>query len=448
MYRITSEQGERYAARLFAAATVVALLTAPQAFATTAAGSGAPATRIADIGNSIDIGSWLVAGPFPSADLLMRSPDGPRRTGFDTDFLVSVGGEAAARLTAGTKVVSPDGSETVFERRDWESSTYRDLPYIDLTKIFGRLSHACAYIYAELESAEERSVFLHVGADDAAKVWVGGELVLSHPRDGGASPAEHVVQATLAAGKTPVLMKIDQARGEWGAYVGVARTSFLSSDRDRRRSPRTRDDDRFDEGDGVSGGSGWVTTGGIALDFGKLNDHFEGMGMPGLDKQFLSFGGGGQLVIRDVVLGGEGGVLFNQSQRNLRYTTTMGGGYGLARIGFVVYDTRSFLVYPMVGMGAASLDLEVTDHDGGGYKITKASVSRFLTEVSVGLQYGAGGRGKFTQFGLQAGYAFTPTAAWAVSDQTHDTDLGMLPDVGFRGPFVRFTIGFGGIDDK
>ena len=61
--------------------------------------------------------------------------------------------------------------------------------------------------------------FLHVGTNDAGKIWVDEILVIDNPLDGVAECSEHFVQLNLAAGSTPVLMKIDQAGGNWGAYV-------------------------------------------------------------------------------------------------------------------------------------------------------------------------------------------------------------------------------------
>jgi len=167
----------------------------------------------------IAIQSWLVAGPFASADLSDPLPTGPKRTGYDTDFLAFIGGEATARPRPGTVVPNPDGDDLVFEQQTWAGS------FIDLTKPFGKLTNVCAYIYAEVESDRDTSAYLHVGSDDAAKMWVGGVQVVEHPLDGGAEPSEHVVRVSFRRGRTPILAKVDQAGGRWGAYVKVASDS-------------------------------------------------------------------------------------------------------------------------------------------------------------------------------------------------------------------------------
>ena len=179
----------------------------------------APVTNVSGLsseGGMVVIRSWLVAGPFPSPDLPQPSFLGPKRAGFDTDFLTSIGGEAAARPRAGMAVHDPDGGQIVFAAREWYTR------YIDLTDAFGRLSHACAYIYAEVESEEETSAYLRIGSNDAAKVWVGGKLVISSPLDRRARPSQNVARVDFPAGRTPILLKIDQAGGHWGAYVDVS----------------------------------------------------------------------------------------------------------------------------------------------------------------------------------------------------------------------------------
>jgi len=182
--------------------------------------------------------TWLVAGPFPSTDRIRLTGRWPARTGFDTDYLGSIGGETDARPSRGGLVQDPDGNDIAFLYRNWRDA------YVDLTDVYGRIAHVAAYIYAELESSEEREVYLHIGSNDAAKLWVGGELVLSQPEDRSAWPSQNVVRAHLAAGRTPVLMKIDQAGNNWGAFVEISTTSYRPPC-DRRRSARPSGWNRF-----------------------------------------------------------------------------------------------------------------------------------------------------------------------------------------------------------
>jgi len=196
--------------------------------------SCAESTHVIDVSDLLEgdgkvaIQSWLVAGPFPSPDLPTRSPRGPKRAGYDTDFLTSIGGEAAARPAPGTTVPNPDGGEVVFQLESWGS------PNTDLTDIFGKLSYASAYIYAEVESDRDTSAYLHIGTDDAAKVWVGGMQVMSYPLDRTARPSQNVVRVRFSRGRMPILLKIDQAGGGWGGYVECSPTAVVRHSRQDR----------------------------------------------------------------------------------------------------------------------------------------------------------------------------------------------------------------------
>ena len=168
-----------------------------------------PATRVLLDGEPIAVRSWLVAGMFPSEDLPDPPREGPSRSGYDTDYLLSLGGEAKARPQAGTQVPVPGERPVVFVGHEWDSS------YLDLTDLFGNPRDVCGYLFTELESEAAQDVFLHVGTNDAGKVWLGGELILSCPQDRMAKPSQEVVGITLKAGRTPLLLKVDQAGGDY-----------------------------------------------------------------------------------------------------------------------------------------------------------------------------------------------------------------------------------------
>ena len=133
----------------------------------TASLAAAPSVTITPDSQVVNITRWLVAGPLPSPPLAEPEPDGPARAGFDTDFLTAIGGETGARIDAGTAVSPEDGSRFVFTEHAW------DTPYLDLTRIYGRPAAVCAYLYSEIRTRRAMDVYLHVGTNDAGKVWVG-----------------------------------------------------------------------------------------------------------------------------------------------------------------------------------------------------------------------------------------------------------------------------------
>jgi len=172
-----------------------------------------PVTTIPADGAPVAIRTWLVSGAFPSLDLAEKAPDGPRRAGYDTDYLTALGGEAAARIDGGTTIQLADGAEVGFTQHTWEGD------YANLVETHGSMAEVLAYLYAEVESPVEQDVYVHLGTNDAGKLWVGGELLLQYNGDRMAARSQHAAKVHLVAGRTRVLAKIDQAGGNWGTFV-------------------------------------------------------------------------------------------------------------------------------------------------------------------------------------------------------------------------------------
>ncbi len=182
-----------------------------------------PITDIGDLDTPVALRTWLVAGPLPSPDLgSRRSNQIPARAGFDLDYLEAVGGETGFHATEGAEFPGPLGDSYLFRRFTWNT------PYIDLTELYGRPANVAAYLYTEIESDEARHAYFHIGLNDAGKVWVNGELVLSYPIDTPARRSERVVSVDLPAGRSHILVKIDQAGANWGGYFELAKTPTLS----------------------------------------------------------------------------------------------------------------------------------------------------------------------------------------------------------------------------
>jgi len=175
-----------------------------------------PVILLSDDTEPVYIKEWLLAGPFPSVDLKLPLDQGPYREGYSTDYLVSLGGESNAKIEEGTVVSIKDGKKIKFSAY----SSQED--YIDLTDALGQLSNVCAYIYTELESESEQTVSLHIGTNDAGKMWVDGKLVSFYTGDRKAQRSQHTAEVKLIPGRRiPILLKIDQGGGGWGALVEV-----------------------------------------------------------------------------------------------------------------------------------------------------------------------------------------------------------------------------------
>ena len=215
-------------------------------FLSAATAHGEPAangfvTQIPGDDESVAITSWLVAGPLASPYIKGGSHNAALRVGYDFDFLQEIGGEENARISQGTEFHLPEGTVSTFLFQHWET------PFVDLAKVLGNKPMVCAYLYAEIESLKDQTVYFHVGTNDAGKVWVGGELIVQYSGDRGAERSQHVQQVDLKAGRTSILAKIDQAGGGWGTYIELygkeASTIFLLERKARDKGKNLDDPD-------------------------------------------------------------------------------------------------------------------------------------------------------------------------------------------------------------
>lgn len=88
--------------------------------------------------------------------------------------------------------------------------------YIDLLTEIAKTNMVVAYAATELESELERDAVLYIGSDDAAKVWLNGEQVFTARVNRAFSKARNQVPVRLKQGTNHLLIKVSQARGEWG----------------------------------------------------------------------------------------------------------------------------------------------------------------------------------------------------------------------------------------
>jgi len=175
-----------------------------------------PVTNIPADTKPISLKNWLVAGPFQSPDANLKTEWEAKRLGFSTDFLKSIGGEQNAKINEGTTIKTKDGKTVKFKVHQWKND------YLNLADVYGNLTNACAYFYTELESKTDQPIAIHIGTNDAGKLWVNGKLLAFHKGDRGARHSQNTANVYLkAANKTSVLLKIDQGGGGWGAYVEI-----------------------------------------------------------------------------------------------------------------------------------------------------------------------------------------------------------------------------------
>jgi hypothetical protein len=112
---------------------------------------------------------------------------------------------------------------------------------VDLNQALGKANGVLAYAYADFESDAVRPAELRLGRDNAAKIWLNGELLHEHRvYHSGVDMDQYVARGKLRKGRNQILLKIcqneqkeDWAQG-WGFQLRVcdaAGTAILSKDR-------------------------------------------------------------------------------------------------------------------------------------------------------------------------------------------------------------------------
>lgn len=90
-----------------------------------------------------------------------------------------------------------------------------DAQYIDLLPLMSRKNWAVAYLTTTLTSPDEREVELRFGSDDALKVWLNGEEVVSRLVSRAAAPDQETRRVRLRKGPNRLLAKVVQGHTGW-----------------------------------------------------------------------------------------------------------------------------------------------------------------------------------------------------------------------------------------
>jgi len=143
---------------------------------------------------------WLLLGTFETSD----ADSWGDVAAFQTDYLTEIGGEAGARPQKGQQTAG----------KTWTKAS-QAMP-IDLLAAFGRQENCVAYAYLEFESASEQQAALKLGSDDGIRVWLNGELLLSHHAARAINADDEALIVTLQPGVNRLLLKISQLGGDWG----------------------------------------------------------------------------------------------------------------------------------------------------------------------------------------------------------------------------------------
>jgi len=203
----------------------------------------------------------------------------------------------------------------------------------------------------------------------------------------------------------------------------------------------------------IYGGVGYFQTGYSFFNLNNLNDLLSSSGMPELQNGSVSFGGGGHSIINSFIVGGEGHGLIGSSSTNAEFSVSQGGGYGFFNIGYLALQKSFLTLYPILGIGGGGYSITITDrtnlptnfNDLLANPQNQSTLNKggFMLNFSLGTDFFLTGdaNGGFI-IGLRAGYLLELNKnKWYIADQ----ELAGGPDAGISGPFIRLTIGGGGI---
>jgi hypothetical protein len=173
----------------------------------------------------------------------------------------------------------------------------------------------------------------------------------------------------------------------------------------------------------------------------------------------ISHAGGGFVVLKNFLLGAEGGEYTGGQYTQAGRQVDLNGEFGGFRIGYIALHENTWFAYPFGFYGESSMDIYIhgTENEASfsGILAEPAISSRLRCEssvVSVGAGFvysvaGARDQNAFSGFmvGIEAGYQFPVSKASWTYDNGRITDG---PEMDFQGFFVRLAIGGGGIGFK
>lgn len=97
---------------------------------------------------------------------------------------------------------------------EWERLS-GELGFIDFQKGIGELEYTIGYGWIEFEVPQEMSAWLGIGSDDGLKVWHNGELVHDKWVRRTSRIDDDIVPLKLTPGRNTLLVKIQNAWGDW-----------------------------------------------------------------------------------------------------------------------------------------------------------------------------------------------------------------------------------------
>jgi HEAT repeat protein len=133
-------------------------------------------------------------------------------------FVAAKSGESFETAFAPENPAASD--DEVVWRRITSASNNASPWIVNLERIIGGDERA-AYLRARVWSPTAQAARLELGSDDGIKAWLDGELVHSNDAARGAAAGDDVVDVSLPAGWSELLVKVVNGGGGWGACARI-----------------------------------------------------------------------------------------------------------------------------------------------------------------------------------------------------------------------------------
>jgi pimeloyl-ACP methyl ester carboxylesterase len=176
------------------------------------------------LGSDGFIRDWLIVGMFPNPRNKLEASD----SGYNTDYLADLGGEAKAEIAANSKVsyTAENGAQRAAEVRRAQTAPSGVFHF---DKIYGKTNYCLAYAFCYIDSDRDQTVTSYFGSNDDAKVWVNGELVHQYPTGRSCKARQDTFTFRLKKGLNPVLVQVCERWGDWAFVMEVLTDEFIAS---------------------------------------------------------------------------------------------------------------------------------------------------------------------------------------------------------------------------
>ena len=130
-----------------------------------------------------------------------------------------------------------------------------------------------------------------------------------------------------------------------------------------------------------------------------INTSLANAGYSKFSDKLFSLGGGGHAFINKLIIGGNGGAIIGGEESgtntNGNFKTSLTAGYGFFDIGYVLHSKGGLTIYPLIGLGAGGVSLQIAESAVPTFNDVLANPKRgarlstggFLVSFSMGVNY-------------------------------------------------------------